>query len=1015
MTLFLSLLGPVGLTVDARARPWGQDQRFLLLAFLAYQAKWVSREQLQDLFWPDHAPQAARNNLRQLISRVRALAAAPDLQVERGRLRWAVDTDVAAFTRAVAERRWAEAVNSYGGTLLADLMMDGSSTLNAWLELERERLRGAWRLAVLHRSQELGEGGWYLEAADLLKALLEAEELDEVILQAYVMALLGAGGRNQALHACETFVRRLHDELGLDPTVNLVQMIQALQSPEAQIAPNLPLNVPARTPGAGLLTAATSFIGRGTELAEVRRLLTQTTCRLLTLTGPGGIGKTRLAQEAARQLTPEYPDGVYHVPLAGLTDHTLIASGVADLLGLTLRGQATPLNQVTREIGQHKRLLVLDNYEHLLEGAGIVAELVQQCPNLRVLVTSRERLGVPGEWLLALGGLEYPDTPDVGEVEGQYFDAVQLFIERARCGRLDFDVQSGAWAKLLRLCQLVDGSPLALELAATWVRSLSLPDIVREVESNLDFLTTDGPGRERRHRSLRAVFESSWHRLTPPEQETLRRLSVFRGGFALEAARWVTGASPAVLAALIDRSLLRVNAQGRYSRHAQLYQYMVEKLAEHPEEAEEVERRHGHYYLGWLAREGEAILGPGGGSALSRLDEEMENVRVAWNRAAANCPEDLRPAVIQGALYHDRRARFQEGLDAYARAAQGLAAALPAQRRLLGDVLIRQGWFAMRLGRHTEARRLAGRGLTLLPPEGPAAMHGHNALGNIAELTGAYDEARQHFQAAIRLARTHGLPAREADLSTHLAAVETAQGRYALADVTGQHALALYARLGYHVGTVFGLTQCGNLELAQGRLDGAAELFAQGLSLARQLGVHQRVPDGLHGLAEIAFQRGCHDQAQTHAHEELTLARTEGNQSAQVQALGLLGRLAAARRTDPQAAAYLARGLHLARALGETPRLLELLIYVAEWHLARGEDQLAAPLLRAATVHPATVHRLRHLAEQLATLSDREWSDQRSPSAPDSSAELDPVALSATTLNRLLPTLDWTLADLGAN
>ncbi len=1013
MTLFLSLLGPAGLTVDTHVCPWGQDQRFLLLAFLAYQAKWVSREQLQDLFWPEHAPQAARNNLRQLISRVRALDTAPDLEVERSRLRWVVDTDVAAFTRAVAEHRWADALNSCGGTLLVGLMVDRSSTFTAWLELERGRLRGAWRLAVLHRSQELSEGGWYLEAADLLKVLLEAEELDEVILQAYVSALLGAGGRNRALQACHAFVRRLHDELGLEPTANLVHTVQAMQSPDAQIALGISLNVPARTTGSGLLTAATSFIGRGAELAEVRRLFTQTACRLLILTGPGGIGKTRLAQEAARQLAPDCPDGVYHVPLAGLTDHTLIPSGVADLLGLTLKGQATPLNQVIREIGQRKLLMVLDNYEHLLEGAGIVADLVQQCPNLRVLVTSRERLGVPGEWLLALGGLEYPGTPDVGKVEGQYFDAVQLFIERARCGRLDFNVKGGAWAELLRLCQLVDGSPLALELAATWVRSLSLPDIVREVESNLDFLTTDGPGRELRHRSLRAVFESSWHRLTPSEQETLRRLSVFRGGFALEAARWVTGASPAILAALIDRSLLRLNAQGRYSRHAQLYQYMVEKQAEHPEEEAEVGRRHGHYYLGLLARQGEAILGPGGGLALSRLDEEMENVRVAWNRAAANWPEDLRPAVIQGALYHDRRARFQEGLDAYARAAQGLGAALPAQQRLLGDVLIRQGWFAMRLGRHAEARRLAAQGLTLLPPEGSAAMHGHNALGNIAELTGTYDDARQHFQAAIRLARTHELPTREADLSTHLAGVETALGRFDLADVALQHALVLYAQLGYHVGTIFGLTQRGNLELVQGRLDGATDLFAQGLSLARRLGVHQRVPDCLHGLAEIAYLHGHLDQAQAYAHEELTLARTEGNQSAQVQALGLLGRLAAARRTDPQAAAYLARGLQLARALGETPRLLELLIYVAEWHLARGEDQMASPLLRAAAVHPATVHRLRHLAEQLTASPHGEWSERDRPTAPDSSAELDPVALAEAALNRLLPTLDWTLADLG--
>ncbi|GMA15226.1 tetratricopeptide repeat protein (plasmid) [Deinococcus metallilatus] len=984
MATTLFLFGSPRLQVDGHDEAWLPDRCSQLLTYLACRTGWVGREQLQYLFWPDHAPDMARGNLRQLLSRVRARSV-PGLEVERERLRWRVETDLAAFLRAVSEHRWAEALTHASGPFLAGWEGTGTGEFAAWLEREREHLCQATRAARLGRAHELEEEGCHLEAADLLQPLLEGDEFDEAALRVQVAALLKAGGRERALRTCGTFVQRLRAELGLEPTAELAGLIRTLQSPEAA-APPAPA---ARLSGVGLPTSAASFIGRSLELAEIARLLARPDVRLLTLTGPGGIGKTRLAVEAARGLAPSFPDGVAFVSLAALSDPALVAPGIAEGLGLPLEDRADPLGQVVRFIGAGRRLLVLDNYEHLLGGVTVALKLVRGCPNLRLIVTSRERLGLEDEWLLPLSGLDHPQEAEVGEVEGRHFDAVQLFLDRARRVRPQF-TPGGDLHRLFELCRLVEGSPLALELAAVWTRSLPLAEIVREIRENLDFLTSRNPDKAGRHRSLRAVFESSWGRLTPLGQETLRRLAVFRGGFRLEAARVVTGASPAVLAALVDASLLWLGPGDRYFRHALLHQYMREKLAGHPREQRETERRHAHYYLALLGERGDAILGPEGGAALAALDGERENIRAAWDHAAAAWPGDLRPAVVQAALYYDRRARFQEGFTAYGRAARTLRGDSPSQRAFLGDVLVRQGWFAMRLGQHGEARELAARGLALVPPGSVSAMHGHNALGTIAEHTGDYAEAGRHFREALRLAGEHVLPARQADLSTHLAAVEAAQGHYREAEAHLREALVLYRKIGYHVGLAFGLAQQGNLLLALGRPEEAGAAFRQGLTLAQDLGVHQRVPPFLQGLAEVAYARGAYEEARQLGEEELERGRKEGSRSTQIAALGLLGRVSAAQGKGAAAGLHLGQALHLAWSAGETPRVLELLTALAGWQLTRGEAREALPLLLLVECHPAAEERVKELARRL-----RRTLEGQLPPQALAQAQADPASLNS--------------------
>jgi predicted ATPase/DNA-binding SARP family transcriptional activator len=946
------------------------DKRYQLLAYLAYQGDWVSRDRLAYLFWPDVSPDKARNNLRQLLRRARALAFGAELEVESRRLRWAVETDVVAFVRATDEGRWQDALERYSGPLLAGLEDEDSGEFAAWLDLERERLHSRWRTAVLQRSEELERAGRHLESAELLKALIDGDELDEVALRAYVGALFRAGGRDRALRAYEAFVLRLREELGLEPTAELERLGQALRSGGSHEAPAQPRSsLTDATPQElipALPVAIASFVGRDLELAEIARLLSRSDCRLLTLIGPGGIGKTRLALEAVQRFRPSYPDGVCFVPLEALAASALIPSSLADGLGMALQGQTDPLSQVIRFIGQRCMLLVLDNYEHLLDGATYALELVRACPGLSLLVTSRERLGLEAEWLLPIEGLGYPEETDLGPTEGLYFDAVQLFIERAQRVRPGFAPSREDVPHLLEICRVLEGSPLGLELAAVWVRRLPLSEIAGEIGSNLDFLGAAHPDRERRHHSLRSVFDQSWGRLTSAEQQALQRLSVFVGGFRAEAARHVANVPLPILAALADKSLLRLSPSGRYDRQDLLYRYMREKLAEHPDERTEAEERHGRYFLQFLAKRGDEIIGPEGKAALGALDEELENIRAAWRWAVDRVRvEDIGQTVVQAAVFYDRRARFHEGFAAFAALTAALGEDEPSHHLTLGDALVRQGWFAMRLGQYAEARALAERGFALLPAGSPSAMHGLNAVANIAERTGGYQVAEGRFKQAITLAKKYGFSTRQADFLIHLASVLAALGRYKEAESRVDQAMVLYERVLYPVGKVFGLVEQGNLALATGRLEEAEAFFRQGLSLARNLGVQQRVPSLLQGLAEVAHARGAFQEALLLGKEELTLTRAEGDRSMEAASLYIAARSSAALGADREALGQLQEGLSLVWPTGETPRLLEGLVCLAELRIKQGKADTAAPLLDLAMRHPATEHRFKALAARL--------------------------------------------------
>ncbi len=373
-----------------------------------------------------------------------------------------------------------------------------------------------------------------------------------------------------------------------------------------------------------LPTQPTPFIGRTEELVEITALLADSDCHLLTLVGPGGIGKTRLALEAARTL--DFPSGVHFVPLQPITDAALLPIAIANAIGIQFFGADEPRIQLLNYLRARPTLLILDNFEQLLDSIDFIIELLT-APGVKLLVTSRTALNIQAERRYAIGGLEVPKHGDAIE----NFDAVKLFVERARRLRHDFS-SADHRADVMRICQLTEGMPLALELAAGWLKALSCTEIASEIQRGLDFLGADARDVPERHRSMATVFAQSWRLLTDAEQAVFRRMSVFRGGFTRAAAEKVTGATLQTLASLADKSMLRVSAAGRYDVHELLRQYGAVKL-ETSGEVEPIRDAHSTCYLDLLAQRDGMIHTRKMLEVLDEIEADFDNIRAAWYHA----------------------------------------------------------------------------------------------------------------------------------------------------------------------------------------------------------------------------------------------------------------------------------------------------------------------------------------------------------------------------------------------
>ena len=870
---YVQLLGQPRARLESDWVDLPADRRFYLLAYLACQDEWATRERIAYLFWPDSPSPTARHNLRQLLKRLRALPWLTGLETDERQLRWQVQSDVTAFKKALAEARWEEALVLYGGPLLEGISGDEVPEFARWLELERVTLQDRWRKLLLEQAGRLVRDHQPRQAVSVLTALLHHDEFDEEALQAYMSASVHAGHQKQALEAYEAFARRLKDELGLTPTVPTQRLVQSIR--EGRLLEPVKLEsalkrsavAPARLPH-----TATPFIGRDVELAEVAHLLANPECRLLTIVGLGGVGKSRLALAAAQELAPHYAGGVAFVALEALTESGAIPTALAETLGIDMAGATDPLAQVAEAIGTNEMLLVLDNYEHLLGGARVASELLRRCPNLTLLATSREPLKVSDEWLLALEGLAYP--PEGTSLEDALsYDALRLFIQRAERVRPGYRLSEAELPAVLSICRLVAGLPLALELASHWLRTLSPQDLAAELARNLDILS----GRHRdvpaRHHGVRATFEHSWRLLTRKEQDVLAKLAVFRGGFTRDAATLVADAPLAVLGALVDKSLLRVLPGGRYDRHPLVYQYSQEKLAEHPADEADAQAAHARYFL-TLAEELEPQLRRIVKSEpLDRLEHEHDNLRAAlgWSLKASRGGLALR-----------------------------LASALTPFWEIRGDLTEGCRWLRLALdtssGANVEVRAKALMG-----------------LGRLTRLQGGALATEPILEEGLALWRAANNEAGIAGALNQLSSVALDKGEYARAQALREESLERYRKLGDEHGVATSLNNLGEIARCLHEFDRAVQLYEESLARHRNTGDKRCQAMVLGNLAVAYLRTGDRGRADACLKESLRLKHAFGDE------IGLsycLAGMAAVRTAQGE----LARAAQL---LGATQALLE--------------------------------------------------------------------------------------------
>jgi len=382
----------------------------------------------------------------------------------------------------------------------------------------------------------------------------------------------------------------------------------------------------------GPTSQATLFLGRNAELGDISALIHNPLCRLLTLVGPGGIGKSRLALEAASNQPGSFSDGRYIAYLQALPSADLLVSAIAEALEFRFQPDDDPHDQLVAYLRHKSLLLVLDNFEHLLDGASLVGDILASATAVKVLVTSRERLHLQEEWVYEVRGLDYPANDSETDIET--YGAVQLFIHSARRVSPQFRLTGLCKPPVARICRLVGGMPLGIELASAWTRALPCEEIAREIERSLDILEATARNVPPRHRNMRAAFEPTWHRLPEEERHVFMKLSVFRGGFTREAAESVAGATLQSLLSLVDKSLLRLDANGRYTIHELLRQYGEEQLNASPPERDQSLDLHCSCYLDLLTRCAQLFVYLGQQKeALAVMKNELENMRLAWRRA----------------------------------------------------------------------------------------------------------------------------------------------------------------------------------------------------------------------------------------------------------------------------------------------------------------------------------------------------------------------------------------------
>lgn len=931
--LRLALLGKLEITFqDAPLTGFITSKAPALLSFLVLSGRTLARERLAEMFWGEMSDTDAKNNLRQVLANLRHVLPLHvvttresvtfdqtqpfllDVQLFEEHLRLADEAADAAARIAHVQ----EAIALYRGDFLEGFHVRDAPDFDEWLMWQRERLRqhalqALQTLAAYHASRRE-----YLAGIACLRRLLALDPWREEAHSQLILLLARSGQRSAALAQYQTCRRILAAELGVEPSVEIHALYERIRA----MGSTLPL-----------AAATTPFVGRLSELDDLSTRLADPTCRLLTLVGPGGIGKTRLALAAAERAVQQgdFLNGACLAPLAAITSPDHLPSALLEALRAPAPGDRDQTQQVLSFLHNRELLLVLDNFEHLTAGANLLADIMQQAPAVKLLITSRTRLALRGERLFHLDGLTFPTSDAAGPLED--FEAAALFIECAQRQHRYFAPTAADRQAIAQICRLLEGMPLGLELAAAQAPALTCTEIASQLVSTADFLAATWPDAPPRHRSLRAVFEHAWGFLTPAEQTTLAQLTVFAGSFDTQSGHGLL-AEMASLAALVNKSLVRHLADGRYDLHPVVRQYAADKLNAWPDLQITAQARHAAYFAAFLHDRERRLKGAEGQAALAELGAAREDIRRAWRWGVEQVDTRvLRQAMESLLVFYDLRGPYLEGYTSFGEAAKQVQeewlaltdeeqAQQPQLARLLAGLLIRQGWLGFRLARYDEAQRLIEEGMALFQRIGARAdlAYPFLFLGAVAYGKTDFPASQRHFESSLALYREANDPWGMAGVLGNLGELCNTMGNPTQALAYLREGLAVARQVGDPSMLVHTMNTLGNALRLQGAYAEAEDLLRESLVLCADNDYTYLSIMALRNLAMVNLMQSDRAAAQKAYHRALQIAL-----DAQLGDLALLviteaAAAIAAPHDQRQAIAWLTLVMHHPDASAETRR-----------------------------------------------------------------------------------------------
>jgi predicted ATPase/DNA-binding SARP family transcriptional activator len=1047
----LFLFGPPRIEQGERAGDITLRKALALLAYLAVTKQPHSRDSLATLFWPETGQREARAGLRRTLYRLHefvpqelVVATSETVTLHPQLALW---SDVAHFRQLMADAlpanhptadlplapltRLIEAANLYRADFMAGFTLPDSPAFDEWQFFQREALRRLLaqvlaQVVCTYQAQEKFE-----QAIPYARRWLALDPLHEPVQRQLMHLYVLSGQPAAALRQYQECVRILNEELGVPPeeaTTALFEAIKTKRLPRADkvrewqgegetrrpedkqldvqddktIQPTLPIFLAPHLPVFSALrhnlpAQPTPFVGRASELAAILDSLQDPACRLLTLVGPGGMGKTRLALAVAQQILDfgfgildldttdnpkskipnlKFPDGLFFIALATVNAPDGLAAAIAAAVNFSFYSDAPPEQQLLAYLGEKQMLLILDNFEHLLAGANFVSTLLTTAPALKIIVTSREALPLQEAWFRPLVGLACPTPGATLQPSGAEWDAVQLFVQCARRACLDFDLAM-VQDQVVQICQLVGGMPLAIELAAAWLKVLTPETILHELQRGLDLLTITYRNVPDRHRSMRLVLEQSWQMLNAVEQGVLRRLAVFRGGFSQAAAAAVAGATLFDLARLVEKALLQVTptgaGAGRYQLHELLRQYSAEQLAQTPAELSQTQAAHSRYFIDFLHARQAAMMGGGQVAALAEIASEYDNVKVAWQWAVDQAQiVDIQKAAYALYMFYECQSKYLEGTTSLAAALRCLATVEPTEpiTLLRADLLTTLGWLLNRLGRLTNAKAVLQEAQTLYEQQNHWPSIGmipdpRAALGINASVQGDYATAIAYAEQVRQTAEAHNHPGNRRLAYYVLAGATLAQGDYRTAQRYAEIAYATAQTIGDRWFMAYCLNELGHIARALGDVEQAHQHYETSYELRKEFADPEGMAVALSHLGGLALQRQAYAQAQHYYQESMLLYRDINDKGGLARVLHGLGSVACAQQQLSVAQPYLWQALHLAAEVHFSWLLFMILVTIGDYLIKNGQTDRGLPLLLFTQHHPTSPRLARDQAQQL--------------------------------------------------